>query len=104
MRYLSIVILISLLVLATAPVPLLADEPAHSCAKAEKSCCKEGADCCKTADAKCCKADKACCDDANCCTTKEDGTHTCAMKHADGTNCAGSSCCKDKSCAAKKTS
>jgi hypothetical protein len=85
MRQISIVILISFLALATAPVPLLADEPGHSCAKAEKSCCK---------------AEKA---DANCCATAADGTHACSMKHADGTACAGSTCCKDKSCAVKKT-
>ena len=103
MRHLSIVILISLIAIATAPVSLLADEPAHSCAKAEKTCCKEKADCCKAADAECCKTNKSCCNDANCCTTSADGTHTCAMKHDDGTACAGSTCCKDKSCE-KKTS
>lgn len=102
MRHLSIVSLMVLVVLGAAPVSLLAEESAHSCAKAEKSCCKEKADCCKD-NADCCKADKACCDDANCCTTAADGTHTCAMKHADGTACSHS-CCKDKSCSTTKTS
>jgi len=104
MRHLSIVILISLIAFATAPVSLLADGPAHSCATAGKSCCKEQADCCKTAGAKCCKAEKACCGDANCCTTTAEGTHSCAMKHTDGTACADATCCKDKSCETKKTS
>jgi hypothetical protein len=102
MRHLSIAILITLIVFATAPANLLADEPTHSCPKVEKSCCKEQADCCKTADAECCKTAKACCDDKNCCTTAADGTHQCSMKHADG-KCCGSDCCKDKSCAPKKT-
>lgn len=102
MRKLSIALLIGLFILGTAP-SLLADDTTHSCTKAEKSCCKDKADCCKD-NAECCKAGKACCDDANCCKVAEDGTHTCAMKHADGTACAGSSCCKDKSCATKKTS
>jgi hypothetical protein len=104
MRSLSIVVLITLIALVTTPVPLLAEEPAHSCSKGEKSCCKEKAESCKTTDAQCCKAGEACCNDAKCCTTATDGTHTCAMKHADGTDCAGSSCCKDKSCETKKTS
>jgi len=102
MRPISIVILMVLVVLGTAPVSLLAEESAHSCAKAEKSCCKEKADCCKD-NADCCKADKACCDDAKCCTTAADGTHTCAMKQGDGTACAHS-CCKEKGCATRKTS
>ena len=97
MRRLSILILIALITLA-APVALAADESTHSCTKTEKSCCKEKADCCKTADAECCKAAKTCCSDDKCCTAAADGTHTCTMKHADGTACDAASCCKDKSC------
>lgn len=104
MRHLSIVILIGLIAFATAPAQLLADGATHSCAKAEQSCCKEKADCCKTAGAECCKSANACCNDANCCAIAAGGTHQCAMKHADGTSCASSACCKDKSCATKKTS
>ncbi|MDT5014231.1 MAG: hypothetical protein QOD39_391 [Mycobacterium sp.] len=89
MRHLSILILISLVAFGTAAAP------GHSCAKP---------DCCKTADAACCKAAKACCNDADCCTTAADGTHQCAMKHADGTACASSTCCKEKSCETKKSS
>ncbi len=104
MRQLSILTLVVLFVLSLVATPLLADEPAsHSCATVEKVCCKKSEDCCKKADAACCKEAKACCDDADCCKTAADGTHTCAMKHADGTACATSSCCKEKGCDAKKT-
>jgi len=105
MRRISILIIVSLFVLSFSTTPLLADEHAnHSCGKAEKSCCTKNEDCCKTKDAECCKAEKACCNDTACCKKAEDGTHTCAMKHADGTACASTSCCKEKSCDMKKTS
>jgi len=94
MRRLSILVLV-LFALAFVATPLLAEE-AHSCVKAEKSCCQKDAECCKDASAACCKEAKACCNDAECCKTAADGTHTCSMKHADGTTCA-TACCKSKS-------
>lgn len=103
MRRLSILVIV-LFTLSFA-MPLLAgDHSSHSCTKAEKSCCKKDAECCKDAEAACCKADKACCSDANCCKTAEDGTHACAMKHADGSACATAKCCKEKSCEVKTAS
>ena len=97
MRRFFILILAALIVVAFGATPLIAgDHTTHSC-KMEKSCCKEKADCCKTADAKCCADSKTCCDDADCCKTAADGSHSCAMKHADGSACTHS-CCKDKSC------
>jgi hypothetical protein len=104
MRHLSILTLVALFVVSLGATAVVADEPAsHSCAKVEKDCCKKNEDCCKKADAACCKEAKACCDDADCCKTAADGTHTCAMKHADGSVCAKASCCTGKSCEAKKT-
>jgi hypothetical protein len=96
MRRLSILALV-LFTLSFVAAPLLAEE-AHSCVKAEKSCCKKDEACCKDASAACCKEAKACCNDAECCKIAADGTHTCSMKHADGTACATESCCKSKSC------
>jgi hypothetical protein len=93
MRRLSILVLV-LFALSFVATPLLAEE-AHSCANAEKSCCKKDAECCEDASAACCKEAKACCNDAECCKAAADGTHTCSMKHADGTACA-TACCKSK--------
>jgi hypothetical protein len=101
MRRLSILVVI-LFTLSFAAMPLLAGE--HTCVKSDKSCCTKDAECCKDANAACCKEAKACCSDAECCKTAADGTHTCAMKHADGSACTSSTCCKHKSCDMKKTS
>jgi len=92
MRRFSTLLLVGVLALAFVNLPLLAAEE-HSCMKADKACCKEMKDCCKDAEGACC-AKGACCDDAKCCTTAADGTHSCAMKHADGEKCTHS-CCKD---------
>src|ERR1051325_7010677 len=103
MRRLSIPVVI-LFALSFVALPLLASDHTHSCAKAEKSCCVKDAECCKDADAACCKDAKACCSDTECCTTSADGTHTCAMKHADGSACKSAACCKHQGCDVKKTS
>ena len=98
MRTIQRIALAAVMVLGIAVTPLLAHHTeettnAHSCDMA-KACCTKDAECCKTGDADCCKKAEGCCSDKECCKTAADGTHTCAMKHADGEKC-GATCCKE---------